>query len=122
MDIATMRRHLEDIAFENYAFLIFRHEERYLYLQATYIDADVTTKQPTMQHTRKWLLSEHMTKSELVQTAFKCALTSMEHRAREAFRYRGKRVFGPHFDVDALHGICKDEHLDYRRTDANIAA
>jgi hypothetical protein len=88
---------------------------RDFYLQGRYMEADIVTGDETDQHTRKWRLSEHMTPSELVQTAFKCYLTSMEHRAREHFKYRGKRIFGPHFDVDALHEICRDENLDYRR-------
>jgi hypothetical protein len=86
------------------------------YLQGHYYDDDVASGLQEPQHTRKWLLSQHMTDSEIVQTAFKCFLTSMEHRAREYFRYRGKRIFGPHFDSDALYDICKDKYLDYRRT------
>lgn len=54
------------------------------------------------QYGRKWRLSPHMTKSEVVQTAFKAVLTFEEHEARENFRYRGRAVFGPHIDVDAL--------------------
>lgn len=90
---------------------------RDLYLQGRYMESDIVTGDPTDQHTRKWRLSLHMTKSELVQTAFKCYLASMEHRARENFKYGGRRIFGPHFDVEALHAICKDVHLDYRRED-----
>ena len=91
------------------------------YLQGHYVEADIVSGVDEPQSTRKWLLSPHMTKSEVVQTAFKCYLTSMEHRARESFRYRGKRVYGPHFDVDALHAICTDKHLDYRRTKPETA-
>lgn len=55
-----------------------------------------------LQRTRKWQLSSHMIPSELVQTALKCVLTSLEHEAREHFTYRGAAIFGPHFDVEAL--------------------
>jgi len=83
-------------------------------LQATYVDADIVTGKPTLQHTRKWLLTPPMTRSEVVQTCFKLVMTSMEHRAREGFTYRGKRVFGPHFDVEALWQICADKRFDVR--------
>lgn len=67
------------------------------------------------QSTRKWLLSEHMTKSEIVSTAFKAALTAEEHECRETFRYKGKKIFGPHFDVDVLAEIAgKKVNLDLR--------
>lgn len=59
-----------------------------------------------LQRTRKWQLSAHMTPSELVQTALKCVLTSLEHEAREHFTYRGAAIFGPHFDVEQLVLLC----------------
>ena len=51
---------------------------------------------------RKWALSSHMTKSELVLTAFKAFLTFEEHECREAFTYKGQKVCGPHIDMDKL--------------------
>ena len=56
-----------------------------------------------------------MVKSEIVQTALKCILTSAEHRVREHFKYRGSRVYGPHFDVEALHELCIARKFDYRK-------
>jgi hypothetical protein len=85
-----------------------------IYLQGSYLDADIVTRQREWQFTRKWLLSPAMTKSEIVQTCFKLVMTSMEHRAREGFTYRDKRVFGPHFDVDALHQLCSEKRFDVR--------
>jgi hypothetical protein len=94
-----------------YSFII-RDTHGGIVLQATYLEADILTEVPEAQVTRKWLISPYATKSEIVQTAFKCILTSMEHRIREHFQYRGKRVFGPHFDVDDLYAIC--DRLDRR--------
>lgn len=79
-----------------------------VFMRATYMEPDVYSGVEQRQWTRKWLLSENMTDSEIVQTAFKLCLTSMEHRAREHFKYRGARIFGPHFDVDDLHRLCTD--------------
>jgi hypothetical protein len=56
-----------------------------------------------------------MTRSELVQTAFKAVLTSIEHEAREQFTYKGARVFGPHFDIEALVSACRASQLDVRK-------
>jgi L-rhamnose mutarotase len=86
-----------------------------LFLQMRYMDKDVDTGQLEEQFCRKWQLSRYMTKSELVQTAFKAALTSQEHIAREFFRYKGAAVFGPHYDVDQLVELCQSKsHLDLR--------
>lgn len=95
---------LRDVSYSDYTFQV-REGHGGVFLQATYWDDDVTTGAHEMQYTRKWLLSPHMTKSEVVQTAFKCVLTSAEHRVREWFRYQDKAIFGPHFDVDDLAGL-----------------
>ena len=96
---------LEGVKYEGYRFLVIYSSGRH-YLKAWYYDTDVYTGLLAKQETRKWLLSDQMTKSEVVQTSFKCALTSAEHRCREAFKYNGARVFGPHFDVDDLVALC----------------
>lgn len=56
---------------------------------------------------RKWLISQHMVKSEIVATAMKAVLTAEEHEARENFLYDDRAIFGPHIDVDALYWACK---------------
>lgn len=67
-----------------------------------------------VQKGRKWLLSSHMTKSEIVQTAMKAVLTALEHEAREEFTYKGETIFGPHFDVEALCELAKVKREDRR--------
>lgn len=113
MILSEMLSLASEIEFESYKFNIFCRDD-HIYLQASYLEADIVTNKFELQRTRKWLISPHMTKSEFVQTVFKCALTSMEHRTREAFKYKGKRIFGPHFDVDGLWDMCKDEKFDCR--------
>ncbi len=51
---------------------------------------------------RKWFLSYHMTKSEVVQTVLKASLTWAEHEIREHFKFRGVSIFDPHYDVEKL--------------------
>ncbi len=114
MTIEEMRDIIAQVKFEDYTFTV-NEGHGGIYLQAHYPEADIVTKQPSAQYSRKWLLSPQMTKSELVQTAFKLCMTSMEHRTREHFLYNGKRVFGPHFDVDALWQICAEKKFDYRQ-------
>lgn len=112
MDKEEIERILADVKFPDYNFEVIESAGE-LFLQAFYAEADIVTKVYEAQRTRKWVIEVQHTKSQIVQTAFKCVLTSMEHRAREHFKYRGKRIFGPHFDVDALHQICADRRFDY---------
>jgi hypothetical protein len=113
MNLSEAQDIVSQIEFEGYAFKVLSRNG-VLYLQAEFTEADIITGEPSLQKTRKWMLSEHMVRSEVVQTAFKCALTSAEHRVRESFKYRGERIYGPHFDCEALVEIAKGKRLDYR--------
>ena len=87
----------------------FHVEERgdHMFLQARFPDADLVTGEMETQHGRKWILSQWMTPSEVVTTAFKAVITAEEHEIREKFRYRGRMIFGPHFSVDALWEVAR---------------
>lgn len=62
---------------------------------------------------RKWRISQHMTKSEIVATCFKAVLSAEEHECREQFTYKGVAVYGPHIDVEKLLEVAG--HYDVRQ-------
>jgi hypothetical protein len=72
------------------------------YLQVRFAAQDAAGGDAREWTGRKWFLSPHMTKSEIVRTAFAAYLAAVEHEARENFRWRERAVFGPHIDVDEL--------------------
>lgn len=76
------------------------------YLQWNFGAFDAKTGKIANQAGRKWWLSEHMTDSEIVQTAFKAAVTAEEHECREQFKFRGMAIFNPHIDIYFLLSAC----------------
>jgi hypothetical protein len=60
----------------------------------------------------KAYLTPHMPAGELAQIAFGLGKGYTEHEFREAFKWRGRRIFGPHIDPEALWGIA--ERTTYR--------
>ena len=104
MNIAEMQGLLDELECGSLTFNLY--EDHKLYLQVKAPAACSNTGVVKAQRGRKWYLSPWMTKSELVQTALKAALTYVEHETREHFKYRGRAVFGPHYDVDALWEVC----------------
>lgn len=50
---------------------------------------------------RKWRLTQHMTESEVVGTAFAAYKAWLEHEMMESFRYCGVSVFNPHVSIQA---------------------
>lgn len=108
MTTAHAQQLLRLIRYPGYSFKVHGDQRGPAYLQASFMaPCNMAGGVPVRQTTRKWRLSPHMTNSELVQTALKCVLTSIEHEAREQFRYRGAAIFGPHFDVDRLVSLCE---------------
>jgi len=103
---------LLNVRYLNYVIRAVADARGEVYMQATYVDADIYTGEEGVQSSRRWLLSPAMTDSEIVSTAFKLCLTSAEHRCREAFTYKDARIFGPHFDVEDLVQLCQDGRED----------
>ena len=53
----------------------------------------------------KRYLAYHTTPDEMVRIAFSILDAYDHHEDREAFLYKGKRVFGPHITIDALMSV-----------------
>lgn len=110
---------LADIKYENWEFYVGWDPNLYLQVQVQGV-CNVTGK-PLNWNGRKWKLSPHMCKNELVLTAFKAVLTALEHEAREKFLYRGRSILDPHYDVDKLWELRgQDEALDERTPPADM--
>jgi hypothetical protein len=83
------------------------------WLQVEFVaaDADSLDAQSAVQRGRKWTLSEHMTDSEIVQTAFRATLAAEEHECRETFKVEGVAVLGPHLDLFWLVNLARSGML-----------
>lgn len=99
---------LREVDYRNWNYGIYGAID-YEYLQITFdYNGD-------KQYCRKWRLENRFTVSDIIRTAWLATSAAEEHEARERFKYKGKSIFGPHFDVDALVEIAKaKENLDLR--------
>lgn len=112
----TFEQYLSHVRYKDWDFNIGVDGDR-LFLQIGFWERDLTDPLNAArfyQKCRKWMLSPHMTKSEIIQTAFKAAMTAEEHECRERFFYQNQPIFGPHFDVDAIADICAANRYDKR--------
>lgn len=105
MTLEQMEEAIDEVRYKDWSIYINADENGSLFMQVAFF-APNEWGVPELQQGRKWLLSKHMTKSEIVQTALKAVLTAEEHEARENFMYRGRKVFGPHVYIDALWDAC----------------
>ncbi len=51
---------------------------------------------------RKWFISPHMCKNEIIRTAYKAVQAAVEHEMNEMFLYRGQQIFSPHMNYDII--------------------
>src|SRR4051812_14184916 len=107
MTLDEMRALLNFIVYKDWHFHL-GEAKGVRWLQVRFSALDLVSGKPHAQHGRKWLLSEHMTKSEIVLTAFKAVLTAEEHEVRESFKYFGRAIFNPHVDVETLWSKCNE--------------
>lgn len=71
---------------------------------------------------RKWRVSAYACRSEVVQTAFAALLAWWEHEVREAFLWKGRSIYGPHSNLEALWGAADEhEYREQRPTFAEIS-
>lgn len=106
MFFQEMKSIVEKLECGNIRFHLREMQHPYVgYLQVEADMPDAATGDPSEERGRKWMMSIWMTPSEVVQTAFKAVLTFVEHETRENFKYKGRAIFGPHFDVEKLVGL-----------------
>ena len=108
---------IQDVEFLDWEFEL-SVEGTILFLRVAFLAPDNHSpgSEPIKQYGRKWRLSQRMTRSEVITTAFKAVLTAMEHETREQFKYKGIDIFGPHIDVDAMVETATrlDKRIDHR--------
>lgn len=109
--IDNARDVVSQCAFPGYTFHVKMNGRGDLYLQGEYAEPDavvgVILGAAEVQLTRRWFLSPKMSDSEIVQTVFKCVITSMEHRTREWFTWKERPIFHPHHNLQRLWEICE---------------
>lgn len=118
-----LRRIVDDIELgENFSVKIGQDKEFYdqwadpsgrFYFQIVFWRKDIITGEMGYGYGGKAYLSPHASDSELVQTVFGLYKGFWEHEARETFKWRGRRVFGPHIATEALWEVAK--RIDVRK-------
>lgn len=110
---AYILRVISRVSFRNWTFKV-GDKNGVFYLQVVFSSPDNhDPKKVSIQHCRKWQLSEHMTTSEIVATAWMAVEQAVKHEAAEQFTYRGEPIYDFHLSADRLaqlrsHPDCLD--------------
>lgn len=85
------------------------------YLQIQFNGADNFTGKVERQYCRKWQLSEWMTPTELVETAWAAVQRAEMHEAKETFKFKGQAVYNSHLNVEKLVQLCQSNDATEHR-------
>lgn len=105
---------IKNIRYKDWTFDIQVRKDCFL-LQVRFYAEDSETKRWEVQHCRKWFISTHACKAEVVRTAFKAVLAAEQHEVNENFRYRGVPIHSPHLNPDKLADIFLSEDTPFNR-------
>lgn len=86
---------LDKVHFPGYTFKL-NTENSNIFVQVSYNEPDIFTGVNETQMGRKWWIEPTNDEMQFLQTCFKALLTSLEHRARENFKYDGYPLMFPH--------------------------
>jgi hypothetical protein len=78
-----------------------------LFIQIKCYRKDVITGDWDWGFGGKYHPSEHASDSEIMNATFGLYKGYVEHEARETFQWEGRRIYGPHMDIRALHEVAR---------------
>lgn len=105
---------LDEVSFMDRKFLLLEKGDGFL-IQMSYMEANVENPVSIEeQKTRKWYVSPYSTETEIIETCWAMVCRSQMHIAAEHFHYRGRRVYSPHFDINARINWCDQGAFDGR--------
>ena len=83
-------------------------------IQLVFVSPCSHTGELEPQHCRKWYISSHSTRNEVIRSAHKACHAAMAHEIDEAFLYENRRVCNPHRDITIDLPDPIDQRIDKR--------
>lgn len=96
------------------------HDAKGIFIQVKCWRKDVITGVWDWGFGGKYHPSEFASDSEIMNATFGLYKGYVEHEARETFTWEGRRIYGPHMDIVALHEVARRVDLrSAQHEDAN---
>jgi hypothetical protein len=108
-----VERIVAGVSFLDRRFRVLEKGDGFL-VQLEYDERCVVTGELKLQRARKWYVSPWSTETEVVETCWAAVCRSQMHVAGEHFTYRGRRVYSPHFNVEARVELVDGDRFDAR--------
>lgn len=109
MTIQQLRQILDQIQIFDRTFEAIHLKDEFLLFRVTYNEPDIDTGVIERQCSRWWPIADDATETDIVETAFLAVMRSYDHVVKEHFLYRGRRVYSPHFSIEARIEMCDSQ-------------
>lgn len=90
---------LADIQYRDWTFHVQNKGDGFL-LQVSFMAPDSSNGKVAVQKSRKWYISSHSCRNEVIRTVYKAIVAAEEHERDENFKYKDVAVFDPHRSLD----------------------
>ncbi len=97
---------IEDIKYKDWKINVEERADCFT-IKVTFMAEDIHTGKEELQHCRKWFISKHACRAEIVRTAYKAVVAAETHEVDENFKFRSVRVYSPHNDPDDIVDVTK---------------
>ena len=97
---------IEEIKYKDWKFNVDERADCFT-LKITFMAPDLHSGKEELQHCRKWFISKHACRAEIVRTAYKAVVAAETHEVDENFQFRDVRVYSPHTDPDDVVDVQK---------------
>lgn len=86
------------------------YAEHHWYLQAFLERKDIVTGNVGQGHGARYLIDSDISESAITRRLLRAALDYAEHEVRESFTWAGKRIYGPHIEIESLWNVSEASH------------
>lgn len=80
-------------------------------VQVTFLAKDIHTQEDEMQYCRKYYVSPHSCRSEIIRGVHQAIQQAELHEMNETFKYNGVAIFDPHTDLDLVASLFVTGHI-----------
>lgn len=118
IDLKMLQNIIDNVKCRDFTFRVEERDGGFLVqVQAWRPDAsqpNKTTNNLSLQKGRKWYVSKHSCRTELMSTLLAAVVRFETHEILESFTWCGQRIYSPHLSIDYLHQLAEEGREEYR--------
>lgn len=101
LSLYSLLKIVNDVTYKDWRFRVMEKGDGFL-VQAVFKTSCAKTGKKEKQSCRKWYVSAHSCRAEVVRALYKAVEAGEIHEVQEWFKYKGVAVFNPHLNPEDI--------------------